>query len=67
MKNIPGYPRKILARYEKWLPNFTSNDVVSTEDHMRNLWSLFHIHPISDDYEYLSMKLLFSTLYDGAI
>jgi hypothetical protein len=58
MKNIPGY--------EKWLPNFTGNDLVSVEDHMSNLWAFYQLHHISDDDEYLSMKLLPATLYDGA-
>jgi len=33
---------------------------------MRNLWAFFQFHPISDDDEYLAMKLLYATLYDGA-
>ena len=41
-------------RYEKWLPKFSSNDVVIVED-----------HPIRDDVEYLAMKLFSITLHDG--
>jgi hypothetical protein len=66
MTNIPGYPRQMPARYEKWLPKFTGNDVVSVEDHMSNLWAFFQLHPISDDAEDLAMKLFSATLYDGA-
>jgi hypothetical protein len=29
MTGIPGYPRKIPPKYEKWFPKFTGNDVVS--------------------------------------
>jgi hypothetical protein len=66
MTNIPGYPKQMLPRYEKWLPKFTGNDVVSFKDHMSNFWAFFQFHPISDDVEYLAMKLFFATLYDGA-
>jgi hypothetical protein len=31
---------------------------------MSIFWAFFHIHPISDDGEYLSMKLFFVTLHD---
>jgi hypothetical protein len=57
MKVIPSYPSQIPPKYEKWLPKFISNDVISVEDHMRNLWEFFLLHPISDDVEYLAMKL----------
>jgi hypothetical protein len=66
MKNIPGYPRQMPPRYEKWFPKFIGNDVVSVEDHMSNFWAFFQLHPISDDVEYLAMKLFSTTLYDGA-
>jgi hypothetical protein len=54
------------ARYEKWLPRFTGNDVTSTEEHMDNFWAFFQINPMSDDVEDLVMKLFSSTLYDDA-
>jgi hypothetical protein len=66
MTNIPGYPGQIPSRYEKWLPKFTGNNVVSIEDHTRDLWAFFQPHPISDDVEYLTMELFSATLYDGA-
>jgi hypothetical protein len=66
MKNILGYLRQIPPRYEKLLPKFTGNDVVSVEDHMSNFWAFFQLHPISHDAKYLAMKLFFVTLYDGA-
>jgi hypothetical protein len=66
MTNILGHPRKMPARYEKWLPKFTSNDVVSAEDHMSNFWAFFQLHPISDDAEDLAMKLFSASMYDGA-
>jgi hypothetical protein len=52
-------------KYEKWFPKFTSNDVVIVEDHMNIFWAFFQIHPISDDAEYLAMKLFSATLDDG--
>jgi hypothetical protein len=66
MTNIPGYPRKMPPRYEKWLPIFTGNDVVSAEDYMSNFWAFFQLHPISDDVEDLATKLFSATLHDGA-
>jgi hypothetical protein len=41
MTDIPGCPRKIPPRYEKWLPKFIGNDVVSVEDHMSNFYAFF--------------------------
>jgi hypothetical protein len=66
MTNIPGYPRKIPPKYEKWLPKFTSNDVVSVEDHINNSWAFFQLYTISDYVEYLAMKFFSATFHDGA-
>ena len=66
MTAIPSYPRQMPPKYEKWLPKFTGNDVISAEDHMRNFWAFFQLHPISDYVEYFAMKLFSATLHDGA-
>jgi hypothetical protein len=66
MTTIPGYPRKMPPKYEKRLPKFTGNDFFSAKDHMRIFWAFFQLHPISDDSEYLAMKLFSATLDDGA-
>jgi hypothetical protein len=66
MTTIPGYPRQMPPKYEKWLPKFTGNDVFSAQDHMRKFWAFFQLHPINDDVEYLAMKLFSATLHDGA-
>jgi hypothetical protein len=66
MTVIPGYPRQMPPKYEKWLPKFIGNDVISVEDHMRNFWTFFQFHPISDDVEDLAIKLFFATLHDGS-
>jgi hypothetical protein len=34
MSAIPGYPRKMPPKYEKWLPKFTGTDATSVEEHM---------------------------------
>jgi hypothetical protein len=65
MTAIPGYPRKMPPKNEKWLAKFSGNDVISAKDHMRNFWAFFQLHPISDDAEYLAMKFFSSTLHDG--
>jgi hypothetical protein len=66
MSEISGYPRQMPSRYENWLPRFTGNDGVRDEDHMDNFWAFFQLHPISDDVEYLAMKLFFATLHGNA-
>jgi hypothetical protein len=66
MSAILGYPRQMLAKYEKWFPRFTGNDVTSADDHMSNLWDFFQLNPVSDDDEVLVMKLFSTTLQDVA-
>jgi hypothetical protein len=66
MNKIMGYPRQMPPRYENWLPRFTGNDGVIAEDHMDNFWAFFQLHPISDDVEYLAMKLFSATLHGNA-
>jgi hypothetical protein len=67
MSPIPGYPRQMPPKYEKWLPKFTGTDATSAKEHMSNFWAFFQLHPISDDAKDLVMKLFSATLYDAAI
>jgi hypothetical protein len=66
MSAIPGYPRQMPPKYEKWLPKFTGTDAISVEEHMSNFWAFFQLHPISDDVEDLVMKLFSTTLLDAS-
>jgi hypothetical protein len=66
MLAIPGYPRQMPPKYEKWLPKFTGTNATSAEEHMSSFWAFFQLHPISDDAEDLVMKLFSATLYDAA-
>jgi len=66
MLAIPGDSRQMPAKYEKWLPNFSGNDVVTVEEHMRNFWPFFQLNHVSYDAKYLMMKLLSATLQDVA-
>jgi hypothetical protein len=66
MSAIPGYPRQMPPKYEKWLPKFTGIDAISAEEHMSNFWAFFQLHPINDDAEDLVMKLFSATLYDAS-
>jgi hypothetical protein len=66
MSAIPGYPRQMPPKYEKWLPKFTGTDAISAEEHMSSFWAFFQLHPISDDAEDLVMKLFSATLYDAS-
>jgi hypothetical protein len=63
MSEILGYPRQMPPWYENWLLRLIGNDGVRAEDHMDNFWAFFQLHPISDDVEYLAMKLFSSTLH----
>jgi hypothetical protein len=63
---IPGYPRQMPPKYEKWLPKFIGTDAISVEEHMSNFWEFFQLHPISDDAEDLVMKLFSATLLDAS-
>jgi hypothetical protein len=66
MSAIPGYPRQMPPKYEKWLPKSTDIDANSAKEHMSNFWAFFQLHPISDDAEYLVIKLFSATLYDAS-
>jgi hypothetical protein len=66
MSKIPGYPRKMSPRYEKWLPIFTDSDGVRADNHMDDFWDFFQLHPISDDAEDLERKLFSATLHGNA-
>jgi hypothetical protein len=66
MSAIPGYPRQMPPKYEKWLPKFTGTDAISVEEHMSNFWVFFQLHPVSDDVEDLVMKLFSATLLDAS-
>jgi hypothetical protein len=41
------------VKYEKWQPKFSSNDVVTVEEHMSSFWVVFQLNPVSDDVEAL--------------
>jgi hypothetical protein len=58
MSAIPGYPRQMPPKYEKWLPKFTGTDAISAKEHMSNFWAFFQLHPISDDAEDLSHEVV---------
>jgi hypothetical protein len=64
MYAISRYPRQMPPTCEKWLPKFLGNDVTTTDEHLSNFWALFQLNPMSDDVEYLVMKLSSTTLTD---
>jgi hypothetical protein len=66
MSSIPGYPRQMPPKYEKWLPKFTGTDAISAEEHMSNFWAFFQLLHASDDAEDLVMKLFSATLLDAS-
>jgi hypothetical protein len=66
MSEIPGYPRQMPPKYEKWLPRFTGRDGERSDYHMSDFWDFFQLHPISDDVEDLAMKLFSATLHGNA-
>jgi hypothetical protein len=66
MTAIPGYPRQMSPKYEKWLPKFTGTNAISAKEHMSSFWAFLQLHPISDDVEDLVMKLFSAALYDAS-
>jgi hypothetical protein len=66
MSKIPGCPRQMPPKYEKWLPRFTGSDGERTDYHMIDFWSFFQLHLISFDAEDLVMKLFSATLHGNA-
>jgi hypothetical protein len=62
MTAIPGHPRQMPPKYEKWLAKLTGTDVTSAEEHMSNFWAFFQLHPVSDDAKDLVMKIFSATL-----
>jgi hypothetical protein len=66
MSKIPGYPRQMPLRYEKWLPKFTGCDEENPNKHVCDFYSFFQLHPISDNVEDLAMKIFSAALHDNA-
>jgi len=66
MGKIPGHPWRLPPKYEKWLPKFIGSDGKNVENHIRDFWAFFQLHPINDDVEDLAMKLFSATLHDDA-
>jgi hypothetical protein len=66
MSKIPGYPRKMSPKYERWLPRFTGSDGERDDHHMDDLFSYFQLHPVGDDAEDVVMKLFSATLHENA-
>ena len=64
MSAIPGYPRQVPPKYEKWLPKFTGTDAISVEEHMSKFWAFFHLLPVSDDAEDL-VRICVAYLVEG--
>jgi hypothetical protein len=66
MGKIPRYPRRMPPFYKNWLPRFASIDGESPDYHMSKLWAFFQYHPVSDEAEYLVMKLFSASLHGEA-
>jgi hypothetical protein len=62
----PGYSRQMPTKYKNWLPKFTGSDGERVDYHIGDFWAFFQFHHISDDVEYLAMKLLSATLHGNA-
>jgi hypothetical protein len=66
MSKIPGYPRQMPPKYERWLPRFTGSDGERADHHMNDFYSYFRLHPVSDDAEDVVMRLFPATLHGNA-
>jgi hypothetical protein len=45
MSFIPGYPRQMPPKFEKWFPKFSGNDVTTAEEHLDNFWAFSNLIP----------------------
>jgi hypothetical protein len=66
MSKIPGYPRQIPPREERWLPKFTGSDGERVDFHVNNFYSYFRLHPFDDDAKDVVMKIFPTTLHGNA-
>jgi hypothetical protein len=63
---IQGYPHTMPQKFDKWLPKFSGNNVITVEEHIDNFYACFQIHPLNNDDEDVVMKLFVASLVEDA-
>ena len=66
MSKILGYPREMPPFYKNWLVRFIGIIGESLDYHMRKFWAFFQYRLVSDEDEYLVMKLFSTSLHGEA-
>jgi hypothetical protein len=65
MANIQGYPNKTPKKFNKWLPKFPGNNVITIEDHIYVTGR--DMDNASIDHEDVAMRLFASSLNEEAL
>jgi hypothetical protein len=66
MFGIQGYPHNMPDRFDKWLPKFSGNNVITIEEHLSSFYDAFEHHPIPNEHEDVVMKLFSISLEENA-
>jgi hypothetical protein len=66
MSRIPGYPHAMPQKFDKWLPKFSGNNVITIEEHLDNFWASFQNNPLNNDDEDIVMKLFVASFVEDA-
>jgi hypothetical protein len=66
MSAIQGYPHAMPQKFDKWLPKFPGNNVITVEEHVDAFYMCFQNHPLNNDDEDVVMKLFVASLVEDA-
>jgi hypothetical protein len=66
MSKIMRYPRRMPPFYKNWFPRFVGIDEERPDYHMSKFCNFFQYRPVSDEAEYLVMKLFSASLHGEA-
>jgi hypothetical protein len=51
MSRIRGYPHDMPEKFDKLLPKFPGNNVITIEEHVNTFYACFQNHPLNNDDE----------------
>jgi hypothetical protein len=66
MSRIQGYPHNMPDKFEKWLPKFSRNNVITAQDHLSSFYNVLGIHLVPNESEDVVMKLFSISLEENA-
>jgi hypothetical protein len=53
MSGIQGYPNAMPVKFDKWLPKFPSNNVITAKDHIYTFYACFQNNSLNNGDEYV--------------